>query len=463
MDSYRNRTRRPGAVALKLLAACVLLSMVAPLRAAEEGAIVLDHTAPGFAQRGFEIVAAADAHGGSHLRTEELTGAKFVRIPFGRAGRYDVHLHWGKVEDATTDAPFAVRHAGGTAHQFFDQRDAPGWHFHGSYELSEGSYVQLSGVNADGPVVADAVKLVPTAPRVVERKAKSTLTPIELNAGDELRFTLRNGEVRRVKLLATSAKILDGEPGQVRKYAFDATLEIDGEKHVFERFVPDQRSFYEPLETNGLRLWLDAVTDIFTDDGGFMEEKGLATGTSCRPKRKARLVVNDVGDRICPEKLVWWYPEKNDRLDIANCYRGEDCWMGPYNGKLAHGGLDYNMKSGTPLFAPIAFDDHWLFDSLEAGDNNNRWRGVRQWDDGSTWWLQAHHLNRMLEVERQPLAKGTKYAETAGVRIGKHQHTHFVFRVFEEGEAYWIDPWILFWQTFRDARETVAGTPLPTR
>lgn len=435
--------------------AFVLLTVIASKNAAlaaDEDAIILDHSSPGFAQRGFELRDDAAARDGSHLRAEKLGRTDFARFPLGREGRYDVYLHWGDIPDGSTDVPFAVKHAGGTAYQFFTQRNNPGWHFHGSYELTEGSYVQLAGESADGPVVADAVKLVPTEPRVVERRAKGTLTPVELNVGDELRFTLRNGEVRRVKLLATSAKVLDGEPGRVRKYAFDATLDIDGERHVFERFVPDQRSFYEPLEKNGLRLWLDAVTDIFTDDGGFMEEKGLATGTSCRPKRKARLAVNDTGDRICPEELVWWYPETNDRLDIANCYRGEDCWMGPYDGKVAHGGLDYNMKSGTPLFAPLAFDDHWLFDSLEARDNNNRWRGVRKWEDGSTWWLQAHHLNRMLEPERQPLAKGTKYAETAGVRVGVRQHTHFQFRVFDEGEAYWLDPWIVFWQTFRDNR-----------
>jgi hypothetical protein len=108
------------------------------------------------------------------------------------------------------------------------------------------------------------------------------------------------------------------------------------------------------------------------------------------------------------------------------------------------------MKSGTPLFAPIDFDDHYLFDALDLGDNNNRWRGVRRWDNGSVWWLQAHHINKMVASENTPLECGRKYAETAGVYIGAEEHTHFVFRVFEEGESYWIDPWIFFWQTFRD-------------
>jgi hypothetical protein len=164
-------------------------------------------------------------------------------------------------------------------------------------------------------------------------------------------------------------------------------------------------------------------------------------------------VVNDVQDRICPEKLLWWYPEKGDRLDVRNCYRGEDVWMGPYDGHLAHGGLDLNMKSGTLLHAPIDFDDQFLFHSLAAGDNNNRWRGIRRWPDGSVWWLQSHHLNKMLVPEHTPLTHGTMYAETAGVLVGAHQHTHFAWRITEEGEDYWIDPWIFFWQTFQDQRK----------
>ena len=107
------------------------------------------------------------------------------------------------------------------------------------------------------------------------------------------------------------------------------------------------------------------------------------------------------------------------------------------------------MKSGTPLHAPIAFDDQFLFHSLTAGQNNNRWRGIRRWPNGSVWWLQAHHLNKMLVPEHTPLARGQLYAETAGVHVGAHQHTHFAWRISEEGEDYWIDPWIFFWQTFQ--------------
>ncbi len=44
--------------------------------------------------------------------------------------------------------------------------------------------------------------------KVTERRASATLTPIELDPGDELRFTLVDGTTRRLRLLATSAEIV---------------------------------------------------------------------------------------------------------------------------------------------------------------------------------------------------------------------------------------------------------------
>jgi hypothetical protein len=302
-------------------------------------------------------------------------------------------------------------------------------------------------------MIAGAAPPSTDSARVVQRAAKDTLTPVELDWSDELHFKLRDGGVRKLKLVKTEARITEGTRLNVKKYAFTSSFEIDGEAFTIERIVPAQESFYEPVVMRGMRIWLDAVSDIFVADGGFMQEKDAAIGIVCQPKRKARLAVNDERDRICPEALAWWYPEKGDRLDVRNCYRGEDVWMGPYDGKLAHGGLDINMKSGTPLHAPIDFDDQFLFHSLAAGQNNNRWRGIRRWPDGSVWWLQAHHLNKMLVPERTPLKRGQLYAETAGVHIGAREHSHFAWRITDEGEDYWLDPWIFFRQTFLDHKK----------
>jgi hypothetical protein len=56
--------------------------------------------------------------------------------------------------------------------------------------------------------------------------------------------------------------------------------------------------------------------------------------------------------------------------------------------------------------------------------------------------------------EQTLLTQGKMYAETAGVLVGAHQHTHFAWRITEEGEDYWIDPWIFFWQTFQDNKKS---------
>jgi hypothetical protein len=320
-------------------------------------------------------------------------------------------------------------------------------------EIAEAYRKAFDFVQRELSKVTPVAAATPAKARVLQRAAKDTITPIELDWGDELKFKLRNGDLRKLKLVKTEARIVEGSRLNVKRYAFTASFELDGEALKIERVVPAQESFYEPVVMRGMRLWLDAVSDIFQADGGFMLEKDAGIGIVCQPKRKARLAVNDLRDRICPEKLVWWYPEKGDRLDVRNCYRGEDVWMGPYDGKLAHGGLDINMKSGTPLHAPIDFDDQFLFNSLAAGHNNNRWRGIRRWPNGSVWWLQAHHLNKMVAPERTPLKQGALYAETAGVHIGAREHSHFAWRITEEGEDYWLDPWIFFWQTFQDHKK----------
>lgn len=292
-----------------------------------------------------------------------------------------------------------------------------------------------------------------TKGKTIERKCKPTLTPFGLNHQDTLRFLRRNGTVWELTLLKTSAEIVQRSGAEITAYAFDCDVQINGKSHHLHREVGTQASFYEPWEIEGVHVWFDAASCIFKEHGGFMAEKDWTLGFVCCPAQKARFAVQEADLPICPEPLQLWYPNDAGRLDIRECYNGEDCWMGPYAGGAAHCGLDINMKAGTPLFAPISFDDHCLFHSTAAGFNNNRWRGVRRWPDGSEWWLQAHHLVRMLVAERTSLKAGTRYATTAGVFVGSHEHSHFMFRVLEQGGEYWLDPWILFWAMFRQQRE----------
>jgi hypothetical protein len=301
------------------------------------------------------------------------------------------------------------------------------------------------------------------------RAHQPSLTPCGLNHGDTLHYRRADGGLVAIELLATAARVLEREyarygygatAGDCSAYGFSARLRINGEEVVVQREVGTPASFYEPLAIAGIHLWLDAVRAIFTDFGGFMAEKDWRHGWLCAPAHNARLAVQDAAASICPEPLALWCDLPRPALDIRDCYNGEDCWMGPYAGAQTHCGLDLNMPIGSRLYAPLSFDDQYYFHTVAAGFGNNRWRGVRRWADGSEWWLQAHHLIAPLVPERQPLARGTPYATTAGTAIGAHPHTHFMFRVLDRGGDYLLDPWLLFWQTFRDLRAT-PRTPAP--
>ncbi|MEZ0266731.1 MAG: hypothetical protein ACAI43_18540 [Phycisphaerae bacterium] len=327
--------------------------------------------------------------------------------------------------------------------------------------VSRRRFVQAAGLTAAAlalPRPARAADLLKKAGRTIERKSKATITPFGLNHNDTLRFTLAGGTPWEMTLLSTSASITErlARParggGDIAAYAFECLLVVNGNQHRIRREVGTQASFYEPTPIDGVNVWFDAASCAFKEDGGFMAEKDWTLGLVCQPSHKARFVVHETGLPVCPDPIGPWYPNPANRLDIRDCYDGKDCWMGPYQGASAHCGLDINMKAGTILSAPIAFDDHYLFHSTAAGFNNNRWRGVRRWPDGSEWWLQAHHLIKMLVPERTPLRAGTPYATTAGVMVGLHQHSHFILRIIEQGGDFLIDPWILFWESFRQAK-----------
>ena len=296
---------------------------------------------------------------------------------------------------------------------------------------------------------------------ILTREAKPTLTPFELDHGDTVRFLRADAPAWEMTLLGTSAEIVERGPqshspdhgmeGDIAVYALDCDLLINGREAHLRRFVGSQESFYEPYEQKGVHLWFDAASAAFIEDGGFMDEKDWRGGLLCKPHGKARFAVHESARPICPEPLSPWYPNSGNRIDIRDCYNGQDCWMGPYAGAHAHCGLDVNMPAGTALYAPLSFDDQYYFNTTVAGFSNNRWRGVRRWPDGSEWLLQSHHLIEPLVPERTPLARGTPYATSAGVAVGAYEHTHFVFQVIEQGGSYFLDPWIIFWETFRQA------------
>ena len=266
---------------------------------------------------------------------------------------------------------------------------------------------------------------------VIYRKAKETLTPVEMNVKDELRFELKNGRVISMELLDTDANViitnlnelLTDQPGGGTMYHFTCKISIDGHIMEMERYVGSQESFYEPYVINGMRIWFDGVADIF-DKGIVNEEHG-----DCKPNKDARFAISDMNFKISPSELSPLYINNQNFIDVSNSYNGDDVWMGAYNGFEAHGGLDINMPIGTPNFAPFPIDDHYFFNSLAKGDNNNRWRGIHNWDNGDVWTIQNHHVLNLRIPEHVPFDIGTHYSDAAGVHVGNHQHSHYVFKI----------------------------------
>ncbi len=293
---------------------------------------------------------------------------------------------------------------------------------------------------------------------ILDRRIKPTLTPFELDLGDSLRLTLDDGRAWEMTLDHTSASVLErGQPAysdlnhyqsDIKVYGCEAQVRINGQPHVFQRKIGSQESFYEPWVIDNVRVWFDAAACAFSHPprpGGIIHEKDWAHRQICSPSRAGRFVVQQANRPIAPEPIGVWFDSQKPVPDIRECYMGEDCWMGPYNGGAAHCGLDINMPPGTILKAPIALDDQYIFNGQAAGIGCERWRGVRRWPDGSDWIIQSHHLMGLLVEQRIPLARGTPYATAAGTYVGHAPHTHFMFRVIEQGGDYLLDPWLLFW------------------
>lgn len=291
-----------------------------------------------------------------------------------------------------------------------------------------------------------------------KRKARPTLQVVELDAGDECHFTLKNGEVRKIELLSvgswvqstTLKEIGKAEPNAITVYNVSVTIRIDGKRIEMLRVVGTDKSFYPPYEFYGLRLWPDSFSSPFKN-GIVLEEHG-----DCCPEKELRLVIQDASMRICPPMLHPWCPLPEGGLKISDCYNGDDCWLGAYFGADAHGGLDINHQSGTKLWAPVSFDKHELYDTIDGGAKNNRWRGYHTWEDGSTWILQTAHVIDILIPEGQTIMAGQQYATGAGALTGSHEHSHFIFRIEDEYGKFIIDPWILFCQMYEDRAEMTA-------
>lgn len=271
---------------------------------------------------------------------------------------------------------------------------------------------------------------------VIRRTAKNTVTPVLLNHGDVLEFTLRNGQIRTLKLLETDAAILrtnvkdmdveQNDGGSIVE--FTCKVLVDGHEMTMQRYLPAQESFYEPYVINGIRIWFDAVQDYFDF---FTLKHGWA-----KPRAAARFAVSDALDPVAPD-IGMWYPNDSLSLDVADAYLGDDVWMGPYLGGSPHAGLDINTPKGTPLFAPVHFtkeDDQWL--AVNFTPKPYYWAatmtGIKKWPNGAVWTLTTLHLDKYLVEEHAPLELGEVFGEAAGTGVGAEEHSHFEFMIRDE-------------------------------
>jgi len=289
-------------------------------------------------------------------------------------------------------------------------------------------------------------------------EARDTIAGVEMDPGDVLKFKLRNGQVRTLSLDSASAQVLESNLREPRKpqgdggtlYLIKAEVKVDGHPMTLMRYVGSQESFAEPYIVNGMRLWLDFVSDalaLMTDNHGGK--------SGCAMTKRVRFAINDARDPLAPVPLRHWIPMKRWFIDISDSYNGDDPYMGAYQGAECHAGLDINHPKGSPLFAPVDIHDHYYFNSLAKGDNNNRWRGLSKWPNGDVWTLQSHHMVNLLVPEHTPFKAGQIYGTAAGVLPGNNEHSHFIFRTRGPGqqEDVMLDAWMLFWQMFQQEKD----------
>ena len=177
---------------------------------------------------------------------------------------------------------------------------------------------------------------VAQAGETIELAAKPTVTPVELNFGDTLKFTLLDGRTRTIRAVDTSARIVETPVVEGHVFMFDVTLEVDGHKVKIDRYTGTQQAFYEPLVVNGMRIWTDMALSVFNKIP--MRYPG-AGNLRQRPWKDVRLALQDATIEDCPVKLSKWFDYRHPSIYVGDCYHGSDCWMGSFGEGVTHGGL----------------------------------------------------------------------------------------------------------------------------
>jgi hypothetical protein len=144
------------------------------LYVAQQGEIVMDDSEAEFVGRWYLYQVAVDQFGpGLHFKDIADGSAKAIYRPnIPATGDYYLFAWWsqGSARWRATNAPYVVNHAGGSETFLVDQTDnGPGggqWHcLGGPFRFNQGTdgYIEINDNANHKWIVADAIKLVPTA------------------------------------------------------------------------------------------------------------------------------------------------------------------------------------------------------------------------------------------------------------------------------------------------------------
>src|SRR5207253_413336 len=182
---------------MRLLArALSVLLLLAPMArtAVADSDIVLDDDAPSVQIKGTWATSTTTSGylgSGYHYRVAG-DGASTVTWPFSApAGQYEVFARWTGGPNRTSDAAYLVTHSKGATPVSVDQRtNGGGWQSLGTFSFTSGADqgVRLSD-KADGIVVADAIRWLPTGAATAQAQTQTQPDP---RFFDETRFRIEN-------------------------------------------------------------------------------------------------------------------------------------------------------------------------------------------------------------------------------------------------------------------------------
>jgi len=295
---------------------------------------------------------------------------------------------------------------------------------------------------------------------VLERKADTFFTPVHLNIGDTLRFTLRNGQTRGV--VVTDAGVdLYSDFGDTQ-HTLWADVEIDGHPLRLVYSPYRMKAQYEPTVVNGMRIALDGV-------GMLCEATGLKAKDAV-PPADVRLWVNDAGLPVMPGCHVWsdlyqdqtrvhetssWpgprtrdYRIRQDRdihvRSTTLSARMKTGWLGAWTYGV-HEGLDLVLPISTPLYTVV---DGAVHRGILSGGHRIWYSRTRP--TGDVWWFGNSHCKGMVGKVGDQLKAGQIYAYSGNKTsrgTAKWPHAHAWLRLESaSSDTYHLNPWIVMWQ-----------------